>query len=89
MNSITEFVQKRDKKKIAKMLFVVLALVSFYTNYSLAKQVYNLRCDVGGQVIGWMVKDITCGELADAKMELIELDRQLRVQDAYASEFEE
>ncbi len=81
-------VGKVTKKTIAKGLFVIVALLSFYANYSLAKQVYNLRCGVNGQVVGWFTKDIICGELASTKDEVVELDRQLRVQEAYA-EYEE
>lgn len=83
---LVKYVPKRDllgrfkpsKKKLVKVAFVFLALVSFYTNYTLAKEIWNLRCEVNGKVVGWFIKDITCGELAETRMELIELDRQVR-----------
>jgi len=95
--SIITYTPKRDllgrfkpsKKKLAKLVFVIMALVSFYTNYALAKQVFNLRCEVNGKVVGWFTKDITCGEIAQARFELIEADRQLRnIKEARAYENE-
>jgi len=80
MNSIKNLLIKiiPSKKGIAKILFVIIFLSSIGLNYLLTKQVYNLRCKVNGQIIGYFVKDIICDEIASTNYEIIELDRQNR-----------
>ena len=84
---IVEYVQKRDilgrfkpnKSKVFKGLFVLIVVSSFVTNYFLAKQIWNFRCEVNGQIIGYFTRDTICGEMYQAKFDSLELDRINRV----------
>ena len=91
MNSITTYIPKRDilgrfipsKKKAFKALFVLLALTSFYANYLLASKVWNFRCQVNGQVMGYFTTKQACGDMAEAKMDSLELARQKFIREGY------
>lgn len=80
---ITEYVPNRDrfgkfkpsKKGMFKTLFVLMALGSFAGNYLLAKEIWNVRCEVNGEVIGYFTRDITCNEISQAKFDSLELAR--------------
>lgn len=89
--SIVKYVPSRDwagkfvpsKKKVFKFLFVIVALASFYSNYALAKQIWNLKCAEGG----YFTTKVECGELAQAKFDAKEFYR-LELKDAMAQERE-
>ena len=57
-----------------KYLLVALAL-SLYGNYHLIKAQYNLRCNVNGQSVGWIVSKNDCQALVDARFDSQELAR--------------
>jgi len=79
-NSIITFVPRRDllgrfkasKKTKAKILFVILAFTSFYTNYHLLKANYVITCSEGGH----FMSKAKCDELFTNRMDSIELARQ-------------
>lgn len=76
-----EEVKKEDKYKVkklvAKYLFVLLALASFYGNYHLAKMSFNFKCDQGG----YFTTKSQCDEFAKNKMVQLEASREAFIQD--------
>lgn len=70
---------KPSKKQLAKTMFVALALISMVTNYYMAKMVFNLRCQVNGQVVGWFTTKSMCHQISTSEFDRMEAERQLRV----------
>lgn len=70
-----------SRKKVFKTLFVLASLVSFYANYALAKQIWNVKCAEGG----YFTTKAKCEELAQAKFDAREYYR-LQLSEALANE---
>lgn len=71
-----------SKRKIFKLVAGLVVIGSFYGNYALLKAQYNFRCADGG---GYFMQDIECAEIAQAKFDARELDRELRLKEANAN----
>jgi hypothetical protein len=67
---------KTSRRTKAKLLFVLLALTSFWLNYYLAKQTYNIKCSAGG----YFTTKAQCNDMAQAKTDALELYREQMVQ---------
>jgi hypothetical protein len=91
MNTIQTFVpeQKRDEKgRFAKFapskkvtiitLSALIVLSSFYLNYWLLKNTYNISCGVNGKAVGYFTRKDTCDELANDRTDFLEADREAR-----------
>jgi hypothetical protein len=85
MSNIINYTQKRDilgrfktsKRTKAKILFVLLAFTSFYLNYFLARQAYNLKCSNGV----YFTNKAKCDDLVTMEFDAKELYRQQFVEE--------
>jgi hypothetical protein len=88
MNNIQTYVPKRDRfgkfksinfRKLAwKVIKKQLIVISLLLNLTLAYQIWNVRCEVNGQIVGYFTTKQVCGELAERKFDLLEQDRIAR-----------
>jgi len=78
-NEITKYlpVKKLTRRQLAKkLIFWQIVLISILLNLSLFKQVYDIRCGVNGEFVGWFTKVSVCDEVKQAKYDSQELARQ-------------
>jgi hypothetical protein len=62
---IQKYVPKPNYRKLIKLSFILLAVLSLYGNYWQARQWIAFRCKVNNKVVARLVSQTTCGELAD------------------------
>jgi hypothetical protein len=61
-------------------LFVLISLSSLYLNYYFIRSNYVLNCGVNGEVVARLITQAKCNELAETKMDALEMYRLKEVQ---------
>ena len=78
---IQKYITSKRVIIIIGISFILITLISLYTNYRLLKAHYVIGCKVNGKTVARFISKEVCGELAQNKTDALELARRQFIQD--------